>query len=410
LAHKDPSDVTQDLLESLVLPQDIAKALEGSIPAPSDHLWIPRAKRPVEAVNDPHRLASIFLKPYQHEAHSTLRHWRDDWWLWREGRYSKTSHRHLQAEVTRLAKREFDNSEQRDRNGHVLKVTRSLVENVLQALMSMVEVPPDVEQPCWLGGRKKRNLLALKNGLIDLDQLRAKGASNLEQHSPKWFSTVRLSYDYKPGASCPKWRAFLKRVLEEDGERIAQLQEWFGYLDDQQEQELFKAADPHLRAVVLAMLETCCRPGEILSLQWKDVDLARREMRIRWSKAKDREDRMIPITSNLAATLEMRRHDPAGQELGPEAYVFGDELGNRCKSVRQAWEKARNAAGLVGLHLADLRHEAASRWEEAGVHPRRQQDARAHEPEDHNDLHQRERAAASQCCQEVRGSSSGPPC
>ena len=29
------------------------------------------------------------------------------------------------------------------------------------------------------------------------------------------------------------------------------------------------------------MLETCCRPGEILSLQWQDVDLDTREQTIR---------------------------------------------------------------------------------------------------------------------------------
>ena len=37
------------------------------------------------------------------------------------------------------------------------------------------------------------------------------------------------------------------------------------------------------------------------------------------------------------------------------------------KSVRIAWEKARDAAGLTRLQLRDLRHEAGSRFDEAGV-------------------------------------------
>lgn len=37
------------------------------------------------------------------------------------------------------------------------------------------------------------------------------------------------------------------------------------------ERKLFAAASPHLRGVSTAMLETCCRPGEILSLQWQDA-------------------------------------------------------------------------------------------------------------------------------------------
>ena len=37
---------------------------------------------------------------------------------------------------------------------------------------------------------------------------------------------------------------------------------------EEAERKLFDAANPHLRGVLTAMLETCCRPGEILSLQW----------------------------------------------------------------------------------------------------------------------------------------------
>ena len=63
----------------------------------------------------------------------------------------------------------------------------------------------------------------------------------------------------------------------------------------------------------------------------------------------------------------MRRLGPDGEPYGPEGYVFGDELGNQSKSFRKSWEEARQAAGLSDFHLADLRHEAASRFEESGV-------------------------------------------
>ncbi len=133
------------------------------------------------------------------------------------------------------------------------------------------------------------------------------------------------------------------------------------------ERMLFEAANPHLRAVLIAMLETCCRPGEILSLQWRDVDLESRELTIRAEKAKTRRSRRLPISSRLLAVLEMRRLDQAGKPFAPEAYVFGNVVGERVKSIRTAWENARDAAGLTGFQLRDLRHEAASRFEEAGV-------------------------------------------
>ena len=69
----------------------------------------------------------------------------------------------------------------------------------------------------------------------------------------------------------------------------------------------------------------------------------------------------------MLAVLEMRRLDPSGNPFPSDAYVFGDRLGKRATSIRTAWENARDAAGLRGFQLRDLRHEAASRFEEAGV-------------------------------------------
>lgn len=102
------------------------------------------------------------------------------------------------------------------------------------------------------------------------------------------------------------------------------------------------------------MLNTARRPGEILSLQWRDVSL-------------DRGERIIPISTRLVAILEMRQSDPAGQDLPPEAYVFGDALGRRVKSVQAAWATARRVANLGDFQFRDLRHEAASWFDKAGV-------------------------------------------
>ena len=137
--------------------------------------------------------------------------------------------------------------------------------------------------------------------------------------------------------------------------------------DADAEQRLLDAAKPHLRGVVTAMLDTACRPGEILSLQWRDVSLDRRELTIRAEKEKTRRERIISISTRLMAMLEMRRADPAGCELSPDAYVFGDAQGRRVKSVQVAWTNARKVANLGDFQLRDLRHEAASRFDEAGV-------------------------------------------
>jgi integrase len=136
---------------------------------------------------------------------------------------------------------------------------------------------------------------------------------------------------------------------------------------EEDEQKLLDAANPHLRGVVTALLDTACRLGEILSLQWRDVSLERREMTIRAHKAKTRTARLVPVSTRLASISEMRKLDSAGKEFPAEAYVFGNAVGERVKSVRTAWENATEAAGLTGLQLRDLRHEAGSRFDEAGV-------------------------------------------
>ena len=148
-------------------------------------------------------------------------------------------------------------------------------------------------------------------------------------------------------------------------------------------------APPRLYRLIIAALETGCRQGELLSLQRGDVNRERREIRVRAVNAKDDEDRYIPITGRLQAVLAMTTHDPAGRPFGPEAYVFGDELGQAIKSPKKAWQTAvlkahghqpewvqgkqrlgpvsQHAYAEIDLHFHDLRHEAGSRWLEGGM-------------------------------------------
>jgi integrase len=84
-------------------------------------------------------------------------------------------------------------------------------------------------------------------------------------------------------------------------------------------------------------------------------------------KSKTRTARLVPISTRLKSVLEMRRKDPAGIDFGPDAFVFGSELGEKVRSLREMWVKVREAAGFPDLQLRDLRHEAGSRFDEAGV-------------------------------------------
>lgn len=127
---------------------------------------------------------------------------------------------------------------------------------------------------------------------------------------------------------------------------------------------------PRLRAIVEAAIETGCRRGELLSLQWwqvKDLDGARPYLYLPAAKTKTKRDRVVPVSTRLKAILEMRRKDPDGGDLPPTAYVFGNALGQRTASIKTAWTLACRRAGLTNFRFHDLRREAGSRWIEGGM-------------------------------------------
>lgn len=81
-----------------------------------------------------------------------------------------------------------------------------------------------------------------------------------------------------------------------------------------------RPCEPRVRALVEAALETGCRMGELLSLQWSQVRFtAPGQLWLPASKTKTRTGRAVPMTGRLRSILEMRRLDPAGEEHGPDA-------------------------------------------------------------------------------------------
>jgi integrase len=139
-------------------------------------------------------------------------------------------------------------------------------------------------------------------------------------------------------------------------------------LEPGEQERLLAACAPHVRLLVEAALETGCRIGELLSLQWSQVRFEpRADLFLPAQKTKTKRDRRIPMSSRLKSYLELRRTDAAGEAWPPSAYVFGNGLGQRIDSVDKAFGAACVRAGIVGLHFHDLRREAGSRWLEGGV-------------------------------------------
>jgi integrase len=70
-------------------------------------------------------------------------------------------------------------------------------------------------------------------------------------------------------------------------------------LEPGEEDKLLRSAEPHLQALIVAALETCGRQGELLTLRWGDVSLERGEIILRAEHTKNRENRILPISTRV---------------------------------------------------------------------------------------------------------------
>lgn len=122
----------------------------------------------------------------------------------------------------------------------VCKPDQKLIGRVIDALDSVCELYAD-EIPCWVNdeglalrrGNADRpaadDVLAFKNGLLDLGRYLSDADPRLLPPTPAWFATQAFPYDFAPGSDCPQWKAFLAQAFPDAPGRIELLQEWFGY-------------------------------------------------------------------------------------------------------------------------------------------------------------------------------------
>ena len=106
-------------------------------------------------------------------------------------------------------------------------------------------------------------------------------------------------------------------------------------------------------------IETGMRMGEMLSLEWRYVDMAQRVATLPDTKTGDA--RQVPLSTAAIAELSaLPRHIKNGR-------VFW--TWSRADSLENAWRRAVKAAGIEDLRFHDLRHEAVSRLFELGLNP-----------------------------------------
>lgn len=117
----------------------------------------------------------------------------------------------------------------------------------------------------------------------------------------------------------------------------------------------------HLRALIIAALDTAMRRGELFKLRWRDVDLEDHIIRITAFNSKTARPRTVAITPRLLAELERLR---AQAPNDPSALVFGVT-----DTIKKSFATACKAAGIEGFRFHDCRHTAITRMVQANIPP-----------------------------------------
>lgn len=89
----------------------------------------------------------------------------------------------------------------------------------------------DAHLPCWLDGRTTpdpQQILCFDNGRLPVSCY-LRGDYTLEPHDPHLLTATRLPFAFDVAAKAPRWDAYLHQALGDDPNKIALLQEWFGY-------------------------------------------------------------------------------------------------------------------------------------------------------------------------------------
>ncbi len=139
-------------------------------------------------------------------------------------------------------------------------------------------------------------------------------------------------------------RQFSKRHIRESKPRTT-------YPTDEQVEKLVAHASPTVGRVIRFLAETGMRQDEVCSLEWSQVSIPRREVRL--VKTKTSSPRVVPLSNAALSTLlDTPRHITSN-------FVFWHDDGARYITFANIYARTAKAAG-VPFRCHDLRHRFAS--------------------------------------------------
>jgi integrase len=170
----------------------------------------------------------------------------------------------------------------------------------------------------------------------------------------RYLSALRSAWNWARAAGIlPNDQLFPSRVLLTEPKWRTR------FLDDDELAALLKKAREHselMHAAIMVSIATGIRQGELLRLDWSDVDFTRQTLRVRESK--NDEPRTVHLPRTAADALRSLQTAKV-RAIGP---VFIMESGGRLKksTLEGRWQTIRDSVPLTDMHWHDLRHSCAS--------------------------------------------------
>ena len=117
--------------------------------------------------------------------------------------------------------------------------------------------------------------------------------------------------------------------------------------------------------VLTALNLTAMRVNEVTNLPWSFVDEKAGLIRLPAAYVKEGKPRTVPILPEMQLILnELKGEQRKVATIGARVFTRN---GRPMKSIRTAFEKARDSAEISDLRLHDFRHTAVTRWALAGI-------------------------------------------
>ena len=208
----------------------------------------------------------------------------------------------------------------------------------------------------WLAWRQSHRLRkSVRGGHIKLQP------ASINRELSLLRRAYQLGYERKPPMveKIPKFKKLAENNIRK------------GFVSPEQYHSLMEELPTHLRPITCIAFHVANRKGELLNMEWTDVDLdGNPPVFTLWpGETKNREGRTLPILNGEMMDTLRSVKEEHHRKWPNETHVFLNADGNALQyhMMRKDWDAACTRASLPGLLFHDLRRSAVRNLRRAGV-------------------------------------------